>query len=341
MKKKILISTLAVIMILSMSLMIFAGCKPKMDELDENFAIPTAAIGASGGELSADMVQGGIKAIDSSMSAFDMLQVGMENFYNAKYATIEYNGGVFMTLAGFIKVEQVVQSTKVREGVGDANGANANGATYFADNKSHSAFAKIYEKFVIRPEEWTRKAVASKKSGDNADGKVSYTKPGKRGGRLGIWDVDKWGKEKKYDSLDALVTANSNNPTILWMYDLQEEFIVDSRGPKYDEAEKSYKFSFKFEPTKSTEEYRKVMLVQLKSNAGMPIEGLQFKQLMLEVVLWENGMIRAINIKEIYHMKMVLEGTGIDSDVKLTATQLFSYDPNEEGYKIADHINAF
>ncbi|MDE6474685.1 MAG: hypothetical protein K2L70_06265 [Clostridia bacterium] len=341
MKKKILISTVVIIMILSMSLMIFAGCKPKMDELDENFAIPTAHIGANGGKLSSDMVEGGIKSINSNMSAFDMLQVGMENFYNAKYATIEYNGGVFMTLAGFIQVEQVVQSTKIRDGVGDADGNNENGATYFADNKSHSAFAKLYEKFIIRPNEWTRKAVASKKNGDAADGKVSYTKPGKRGGRLGIWDVDKWGSVKSYDTLDALVTANSNNPTILWMYDLQEEFITDSRGPKYDETEKSYKFSFMFDPEKSTEEYQKVMLVQLESNAGMPIEGLKFKQLMLEVVLWENGMIRAINVSEIYHMKMVLAGTGIDSDVKLTATQLFSYDPNEEGYKINDHINAF
>ncbi|MDE5756963.1 MAG: hypothetical protein K2I23_07735, partial [Clostridia bacterium] len=174
MKKKIFISSVVVIMILSMSLMIFAGCKPKYDKLNENFAIPTAEIGADGNTLSADMVEGGIKAINKDMSAFAMLQVGMENFYNAQYATIEYNGGVFMTLANVLQVEQVVQSTKIRNGVGDAAGNNANGATYFADNKSHSTFAKIYEKFIIEPDKWTRKA--------GTDG-ISYKKPSNKNGR--------------------------------------------------------------------------------------------------------------------------------------------------------------
>ncbi|MDE7190959.1 MAG: hypothetical protein K2O35_00570 [Clostridia bacterium] len=333
MKKKILISALVVIMILSMSLMIFAGCKPKLDEIDENFAIPTAEIGANGNELSADMVQGGIKAINKNMTSFEMLQVGMENFYNAKYATIEYNGGVFMTLANVLPVNQVVQSTKIRNGVGDAAGNNANGATYFADNKSHSTFAKIYEKFIIKPGQYTRKA-ASKG--------INYVEPNQKGsGRLGAWSVGSWAAPTNYESLQELVTANSNNPTILWMYDLQKEYIIEHMDPVYVEEEKSYKFAFLFEPEKSTEEYQKVMLVQLETNAGMPIKNFKFKQLMLEVVLWENGMIRAINVSEVYHMQMVLKGMGIDSDVKLTATQLFSYDPNEGGYKIDDHLNAF
>ncbi|MDE5756151.1 MAG: hypothetical protein K2I23_03595, partial [Clostridia bacterium] len=190
----------------------------------------------------------------------------------------------------------------------------------------------IYEKFIIEPDKWTRKA--------GTDG-ISYKKPSNKNGRLGSWSVKEWAAPTSYDNLAALVTANSNNPTILWMYDLREEFVEDSVGPKYDAEEKSYKFGFKFKPTESTEEYRKVMLTQLETNAGMPIDGLEFKQLMLEVVLWENGMIRAINVSEIYHMKMYLGKTPIDSDVKLTATQLFSYNPDEEGYKIQDHIDAF
>ncbi|MDE6361561.1 MAG: hypothetical protein K2L53_01130, partial [Clostridia bacterium] len=272
-------------------------------------------------------------AINKDMTSFEMLQVGMENFYNAKYATIEYNGGVFMTLANVLKVNQVVQSTKIRNGVGDAAGNNANGATYFADNKSHSTFAKIYEKFIIKPDQYTRKA-ASKG--------INYIEPNQKGsGRLGAWSVGGWATPTNYKSLQDLVTKNSNNPTILWMYDLQKEYIQEQMNPVYDEEEKSYKFAFLFEPEKSTEEYQKVMKVQLETNANMPIDGLAFKQLMLEVVLWENGMIRSIYVSEVYHMKMVLGGIGIDSDVKLTATQLFSYNPNEEGYKIDEHLSAF
>ena len=345
MKKKILISTVAIIMILSMSLMIFAGCnnKPTLAELNENFPIPTAEIGANGNELPSDTVEGGIKPVNKDMSAFEMLQIGMANFYNAKYASIEYVGGVKMTLLG-IPVNQIVQSTKIRRGIGDADGNNANGATYFADNKSYSTFAKIYEKFIIKPDEWTRKAA------DKSD--ISYTNPGskikngplkgQKAGRLGYWDISKFGGATPYKSLDELATANCNNPTILWMYELEEEYIKDSRGPIYDETEKSYKFTFEFLPMESTVKYREVMKVQLATNAGMGVDDLGFNQLILEVVLCENGMIRAINVNAQYQMKMDVPVLGyINSAVNLTATQLFSYNPNEEGYKIDEHLNAF
>ena len=61
MKKKILISTVVIIMILSMSLMLFAGCKTKLYELTPDFAIPEAHIGADTLTLGADAVDGGIK----------------------------------------------------------------------------------------------------------------------------------------------------------------------------------------------------------------------------------------------------------------------------------------
>lgn len=140
---------------------------------------------------------------------------------------------------------------------------------------------------------------------------------------------------KNYDSLATLAKENSNNPTILWMYDLQESFIIDQIAPIYDEESKTYRFALKFDAVKSTAEYIKVMQVQLESNAGMSVKQLEFLQLILEFVMWENGTIRSINVNEAYQMK--LAGI-IDSQVKLKATQLFSYDENEAEYKIADHI---
>lgn len=352
MKKKILISTVIIIMILSMSLMLFAGCKTKLYELTKDFSIPKADIGADTLSLTDDAVDGGIKGINSNMSAFEMLEVGMENFYNAKYAINEYQGGVNMKLANVISVDQEVQSTKVRNGKGDAEGNNANGATYFADNKSYSAFAKIYEKFVITPDSWTRKAA------DKGD--IKFTKPDKKvneitpgdtsikkndkAGRLGYWYVkgNKFDNVSNYDTLADLVTANSNNPTILWMYELSADKIQKKIDPIYVEDEKCYKFAFDFKPMESTEKYRDVMLVQLRRNAGMDIQDLGFNQLVLEVVMWENGMIRSINVVENYQMKMVLPpNTKINSAVVLTARQLFSYNPNEAGYAIADHIAKF
>lgn len=343
MKKKIAISSLAIVMILSMVIFAFAGCNNKVDyQLTQDFAVPEAYIGAEGNSLPTDAVVGGIKPVDDKMTAYEMFEIGIQNFYNANYAVIEYSGGVNMTLIG-IKVNQVVQSTKIRQGIGDKDGNNANGATYFADNKSYSTFAKIYEKFVIRTDSFQRIAVASKKKGDSDNGTVKYNSSSKYG-RLGAWSVDKWGNVADYQNLSELVTTNSNNPTILWMYELKEEYIMGDSVimPAHDADAHIYKFAFEFDPEKSTVEYLKVMKVQLEGNAGMGVDGLQFNKLILEVVMWENGMIRAINVKESYQMKMDVPVLGyIDSVVGLKATQLFSYNPEEAGYKIQEHINSF
>lgn len=322
MKKKILLISIVIVMILSITCMIFTGCKFKEDQL-KDFTPPTMEIGK---EMP---TWDNIVPINKDMSAYEMLQVGIENFYNADYAVIEYNGGVNMKVAG-MPVNQVVQSTKIRQGKGDASGNNANKALYFADNKSHSSLARLYEKYIIDENRFERKVAAGKSS-------ISYAGPKKDGknGRLGKWTVSKWTEPKYYDSLATLAKENSNNPTILWMYDLQESFIIDQIAPIYDEESKTYRFALKFDPVKSTAEYIKVMQVQLESNAGMSVKQLEFLQLILEFVMWENGTIRSINVNEAYKMK--LAGI-IDSQVKLKATQLFSYDENEAEYKIADHI---
>lgn len=325
MKKKILISTVVAIMLMSMTLMLFAGC-------DKGYQGDDKGIGLT--KPTEEMLGITPTAITQDMTAYQMMDIAIDNFYNADYIINEYVGGVNMKLAGIIKVDQVVQSTKIREGKGDKSGNNANGATYFADNKSHSAFAKIYEKFVITENSWTRKS-------GNKD-KISYTKPGKKGaGRLGAWKVTKWNSENKYNSLKELADKNYNNPTILWMYDLSEENIKTTTVPAYDEVAGTYKFTMTFKPMESTVEYRKVMLNQLESNAGMPIENLGFNELKLEFVLWDNGMIKSINVTENYQMKMMLAGTGINSAVILTAKQSFSYDRNEKGYNIDDHLEGY
>lgn len=325
MKKKILLTSIVIVMILTTVCMALAGCGFKEDKV-KDFTPPEMAIGAT------MPTWDNMASINKDMSAFQMLQVGMENFYNADYATIEYNGGVKVTVLG-IPINQVVQSTKIRQGKGDANGNNANGATYFADNKSHSIAAKLYEKFIISPNKYERKTGKS----------IDYSSPGRKGknGRLGKWTVGSWNEPDTYSNLQDLVDKNHNNPTILWMYDLQNDFITDKIDPIYDSETKTYRFVLKFDPKKSTEDYIEVMKAQLEGNAGMGVEGLTFLQLILEVVMWENGTIRSINVNEAYKMKMVTPVGKIDSNVNLKATQLFSYDANEAEYKIQDHIDAY
>ncbi|MCX4362730.1 MAG: hypothetical protein OSJ74_05050 [Clostridia bacterium] len=331
MKKKILISALVVVLLLSMTMVLFTGCGFKPEPL-EDFSIPEVSIGIENQPTNTEK-------INSKMSAFKMLEVATRNFYNAEYAIVEYKGGVNMRIGGAFPVDQEVQSTKIRRGKGDAAGNNANGATYFADNKSYSNFAKLYEKIVISPEkiQWR-----------NADG-TSFKRASKKQPK-DIWTVDKWNDiDSDFTSIakegeeKSFLNKKSNNPTVLWMYDLQEKFIKGQLEPVYDEATKTYRFALEFDPVESTKEYIKTMKAQLEGNAGMTVEGLEFLQLQLEVVLWENGTFRSITVKEGYKMTMAVTPSFKLSNniVKLTATQQFSYNANEEGFAIDTYVNNF
>ena len=332
MKKKILISSIVVVMLLSMTLMLFAGCGKFKPEPLEDFAVPETKIGK---ELLTDT-----EAINAKMSAFEMLEVATRNFYNAEYAVIAYQGGVNMNVGGFLPVDQEVQSTKIRLGKGDATGQNANGAKYFADNKSYSTFAKLYEKIVIDGQSVKYR---------NAEGTKFQRANGKKRPN-DIWSVGSWNAiDDDYTSLakadeeKSFLAKKSNNPTVLWMYDLQKDFITGELEPKYDEETKTYRFALEFDPVKSTTEYIKTMKAQLEGNAGMGVEGLEFLQLQLSVVLWENGTFRSISVVEGYKMTMaVTSSLKLNNNVvKLTATQYFSFNPNEEGYGIDSHIADF
>ncbi|MDE6275196.1 MAG: hypothetical protein K2M75_01515 [Clostridia bacterium] len=336
MKKKILISALVVVMIMSMTLVLFTGCKDKTNnELGTDFAIPTTKIGLDW-QSNTDT-----EAVNADMSAFKMLEVGMRNYYNADYAIIDYKGGVNMNVGGFLPVDQEVQSTKIRLGKGDAEGKNANNAKYFADNKSYSNMANLYEKIIIDGQSVQYR---------NAN-KVKYQKADKRHPK-DSWTVGSWnGIDTDFTSVanenedKSLLKKKSNNPTILWMYDLKEENILKEIAPKYDAATKTYRFGFEFKPSESTVEYVKTMKAQLEDNAGMGVDGLVFQKLILKVVLWENGTIRSISVVETYKMTMVvsvkpkIELKG--NIVTLTANQYFSYNPNEEGFGIDAHIATF
>ena len=91
MKKKLLISTLIVVLILSMSMAMLVGCK-KTAEFGEQ------TIGTEKPDM--DTIP-----VDSDMSAFEMLQVGVENYYNADVAVSTYNGFVDTKLLGIAVVQ--------------------------------------------------------------------------------------------------------------------------------------------------------------------------------------------------------------------------------------------
>ena len=309
MKKKLLISTLVVILILSMSMAMLVGCKHDVDFGEQK-------IGTTAPDIEAT-------PITSDMTAFEMLEIGVENYYNADVAVSSYNGSVVTKVAG-LNVTQLVESIKIRVGKGDEGGNNENGASYFADSKS-SGVAKLYEKMVITPDE------VKYKNAKSGIGKDKNT---------GEWSASKWNGETTFGEVEELADAKDNNPTILWMYNLKEEYILkDSENTTAPELTKDgyYTFSLDFDPVKSTENYIDTMKAQLEGNAGMKVSGLEFRTLRLKVEIWENGAIKRIYITESY--KMVIASI-INSVITLNSDTQYAYE-EIEGYKLAEHVKAF
>lgn len=311
--KKVLISIVIVALMLTIALSAFAGCTHELEELDVNdFEIIEMNIGKDMPAVE------GATALKSDMTAFEMLETAVTNYYNADYAISQLLGSV-ATYIGPIKVTQMVDAAKIRSGKGDASGNNANGASYFADSISYSQFASLYEKIVITPDEIKYR---------NADTKYAR--------RQDTVEVKEWnGIDTNFKDVADFTAKKSNNPTVLWMYDLQKDYVQKASDPIYDAETKTYRFAIIFDPEKSTVEYKKTMQQQLEGNAGMKVEGLEFKQLRLRVVLWENGMIRNMYITESYQMK--LAGV-IDSVITLNSDVQYSFNPNEAGYDIAENI---
>lgn len=324
MKKKLFISTLAIVLILSMSIAMFAGCNGNAPEFGEQTLGTTKPTNV---ETSATLTEG--------MSAFEMLEVGIENFYDADYVASFYNGSVKTKVIG-MTITQLVESLKIRKGKGDIEGNNANGASYFADSRSYSSVAKLYEQMIITPDDI--RYINATKSGTKYDKKT------------GTWSIKEWNAEQTgyVDVLD-FADEKQNNPTILWMYNLKEDYVIPagkelpvkknamSETTAVEKKDGYYTFTISFDPTETTKDYIGTMKQQLEVNAGMGVDGLTFEELKLEVELWDNGMFKRLFITESYFMKMA--GI-INSSITLYSDTQFTYE-EVDGYKYDENVATF
>lgn len=317
--KKFLLVVIAIAMIVTMLAATLSGCNNKIQEVGiEDFNVIDMNIGKTMPETKNAV------ALREDMSAYEMFATALDNYYNADFV-ISQQYGTALTTVGAIKKSQVVDVVKIRDGKGDKSGNNINGATYFADSISYSSVTSLYEKMIIRPDQIAYR---------NAD-----TKYQKKDNTI---TVNAWNDiETNFSDVLSFAEAKHNNPTLLWMYDTDEDYLIEYSEPKYDAATGTYRFALIFDPIESTKDYIDTMKVQLSENAGMTVKGLEFLQLRLRVVLWENGMIRNIHITESYNMKLAKGILSIDGNVTLKNEVQFSYDRNEGGYDLAGNINSF
>lgn len=305
--RKFLLTIIAIVMVLAVTLTGFVGCSSKLQKLSlDDFEVVDMNIGK---EMP---VWTNATPISADMSAYEMYSTALANYYNTDFV-ISQQYGTALTKTGLISTSQVIDVSKVRIGVGDASGLNKTNATYYADSISYSSVTSLYEKTII-------------KDGDifyrNAD--TNYNS------RLDTLKVKSWNKiSSDFKDIQDYVNQKSNNPTMLWMYDTSEENVQEISQPKYDEATDTYRFSIIFDPINSTTEYIKTMKQQLSVNAGMTVNKIDFLQLRIRFVLWSNGMLRYAYITEAYSMRL---GSVINGTVTLNTEVQFSYDKNEDGY---------
>lgn len=312
--KKSLISILVVVMILSVSLMAFAACVngENVDvELQIGLTKPTEA---------------GKTPIDSSMDGRTMFQAVVQNYYDAEYVASQLWGRVD-TKVGPIETSQMVDAIKIREGKGDANGNNANGATYYLDNISYSQFAALYEKIYVKSDEILYRSA-----------NVDYDK------KAGI-EIKSWNGIKTYADVAAYNDDQCNNPTTLWGYDSSDENVQEVTTPVYNKEEGVYSFTVTLNTDdKTIGAYKKTMAKQLE-NAGKTAEEISFKSLSITLYVWDNGMVRNMEIKESYKLvvglSLGLTTMKLNSVVSLISNVQYTYDKNEQGYILSEYIEKF
>lgn len=233
----------------------------------------------------------GTTAINSKMTAYEMMEAAINNYYDADYAAnICQVGGVVTKIAG-LNVAQAVLSAKVRQGKGTDSDAK-----YFCYSKS-AGIANLWEEYYTV-----------------GDGKVEYrsnAKPAK------ATDANKrtrvvagaWNAEKEYASFAEFKDATSTDFTKIWSYDVNPKSVTKesaSSKPVYDKTVGCYYFTISLDVAneEAFANYIEVMKYQLSGNMGMGVNSLVFDKLDLEFSVWDNGQLRYLYIHEAYAMDL-------------------------------------
>lgn len=269
-------------------------------------------------------------AVSADMSALEMMQAALVNYYHADYIASVLQGLV-STSVGPIKIDQLVVGSKVRSGAAytdDECKTYNPDMTLFTDNKSHSIAAAVYEEVIVEGTDNIRVRQGDKiKSEVNEETKEYLITAGK------------YKEVEEFTSMEELIEYKVNDPARIWMYDINvwsDESIVKEASEVKDEGD-CYTFTIDFALDKVTEKYKNVMIYMLKAGGADPKE-VTFQGLKIQFEIWKNGFLRTIHIEEKYHV--VLKIMNINTDITLNSRQEFGY-AEMDGWKIADKVALF
>lgn len=334
MKKFAMIAT--VVVIAAVTVFAFAGCNPAETNFGVDYAqsqpnvTPTAQL-------------------DSSMSAIEMLRVGMKNYYGADFATA-ITGGTLVTTVLNMPLTQFVKSITVRDGASDKDGDDVfeGDNNLFYRNLSGTIGGglgrlisiKIWEETDYTKSGSSEKLYFRNVNADNVDVKTTDNDDGVI---TDAWFEFAEGKSfeavQTYNDLTTYVNDKASDPTQIWMYDLKENTILADKtvAPVLND-DGLWEFTISGNVDKTSEnysvaEYEEQMMYMLNSQGQEPTD-FYFTDITLKVTMWPNGFFQKVEVSESY--VMVLAGI-INSEVTLNSTKGFFFEETDD-YNAAGFI---
>lgn len=270
-------------------------------------------------------------AITSDMSAVEMIMAAEKNYYNANFLASTSSGKLDTEVLS-MTFTQFVNSDKIRKG-----SVTGGEYTQFSNNLSGSIGAVDIVKI------WEETYINKSAAGDDIrfrNVKKGNLKVNKSTATLSIKDGKGFEPTARYNDFATYQNEKAANPELIWMYDINENTIVADKctAPVYNAEDKTYSFKIVADPSLSTTEYQKQMMYMLEAQSGISPEEFRFEAIELNVVMWENGYIKSLDLTESYYMRISVV-IKINTVVTLNSHAVYSYFDEEEGFTSADLAN--
>ena len=287
--------------------------------------------------------------INGDMSAIEMLNAAVENYYGADFAIARTSGSLTTEVMSMM-LTQFVKSVTIRDGASDADNKlfyqNQSGTVKDGSFLGAAIDIKIWEEtdYVKSGDSVNMyfrsansKSLTAQKYNDT-DGTITDTWFEWNNGTADFTDV------LTYNSLDEYANERYADPTKIWMYVINENTILSDKtvAPKLetdpDTGAQYYTLSVSGNVDKTSDnysvaEYEEQMMYMLQSQGQNPSD-FYFTEIKLDVQVWPNGFLRQVKVTESYYMELM---GFVSSVVTLTSTKAFFFDENDLPLPDVDH----
>ena len=254
-------------------------------------------------------------SINKNMSALEMYEVGVKNYNEMDYVASVQKGNIVSSAVG-MKVKQTLDSTKIKQD-----------GKYYLDTYVITQNPTLLTRVDMMDQSVYEDGKYRVRSAGNSEISVKSDENGVKYG-----EVNKWKTIDYFNSLEAGLDKYPNDPTRLSMYIVNNSTVTNQTKPVYDAKTNQYTFSLTLDCDKATVDYIENMYYNIKKNSATENGVITFTSLKLNVVMWDNGLIKSITTNESYE---IAKAIGNPKTTNIYTTYV-TYDPKE--LKINDYI---